>query len=234
MIVGFGTLLRLLLSISESGTEWDLEKVNVMKGFGRAPLGCCCSAFSARRCGTATPRPARPAIPNYVKYLPPLGGAEEFEVLFTLTAQLSHAEAQQRHGQDINPATIQLSLFSVPCYPCPCVPGHQGISTAWGSRKQPRYENTPTTDIQIKVSIPLLIGLGARGRGLPTDRHGRECALLIAASDSQASSHSKSAGQVLASWNRCILRGTHRASLDYPLAAAVAVVVCPNGLRGTR
>ena len=26
----------------------------------------------------------------------------------------------------------QLSLFSVPCYPCPCVPGHQGISTACG------------------------------------------------------------------------------------------------------
>ena len=37
--------------------KWDRmgpEKVNVMKGFGRAPLGCCCSAFSARRCGTAT------------------------------------------------------------------------------------------------------------------------------------------------------------------------------------
>ena len=49
--------------------KWDRmgpEKVNVMKGFGRTPLGCCCSAFSARRCGTAkwdvTSRHYRPYV----------------------------------------------------------------------------------------------------------------------------------------------------------------------------
>ena len=72
--------------------------------------------------------------------------------------------ARQKHSSVMGRTSTrneQLSLFSVPCYPC--IP----LSLRpWSSRylhslrapaNNPATRNTPTTDIQIKVSIPLLI-----------------------------------------------------------------------------
>ena len=114
--------------------KWDRmgpEKVNVMKGFGRAPLGCCCSAFSARRCGTATRDLLALQSPTTLNICPPRRGRG---VRGTLHAD-NPTVARQKHSSVMGRTSTrneQLSLFSVPCYPCPCVPGQQSISTACG------------------------------------------------------------------------------------------------------
>ncbi len=102
--------------------KWDRvgpEKVNVMKGFGRAPF----------RVGTATRDLLALQSPTTLNICPPRRGRG---VRGTLHAD-SPTVARQKHGSVMGRTSTgneQLSLFSVPCYPCPCVPGHQGISTA--------------------------------------------------------------------------------------------------------
>ena len=125
--------------------KWDRmgpEKVNVMKGFGRAPLGCCCSASPLEGAALLleTCSPCNPQLRQISA--PPRRGRG---VRGTLHAD-SPTVARQKHSSVMGRTSTrneQLSLFSVPCYPCPCETGHQGISTACGLPQTPRYEEYP-------------------------------------------------------------------------------------------